>query len=611
MPGSHLVYSVRSIARHKIASALKELLYRENVEIRELISEEKLNIACSAYDGYPFRYYRNETYAIFLEGMIYNRSESDVESSLRSIAAECHHKGNYEKEALEFVNSSDGDFLVTILIEPSGELLIFNDRWGRLQTFYSSSDESFALSREIKYILHWISPIVFDPIGMAEFLTLEYNLGRKTLFKGIERMKASSLIKVSRSPDKITVRYQALLPLDFEFEDKGLNRRESLGICNSLFNESLKNRVEKVSQAGLEIVADLSGGYDTRALFIGLCNLGAPFQACHDRLVTGDESAIAHQVAMTFKRDLFCLYSVHPVDDLSIIRRVTYLTDCLVNCWVDVSGFYDELERERVIRNTYAHFMGLGGEFIRNVYHRKSFYTNLADMLSDDAFTHFFRISDACFILGIRPTAMEDNFSAETGLFPESNLRDQVRHLYFESYSKVDNAGENRHRLFNWTVTPFWGKDFFHFAVKNIRPEYISYQFFVDFLRQLHPDALEIPIHGRRLSLNHPAGRLALGAERRIKAIFRDNRYLFKMARRLASHKRQAARRIDRQQWLMDEILRICLKSNALRRNFDTDALRRVLKRTSDKLLLYQLLTLVLYIEQVEEKHGDKCAISD
>lgn len=50
------------------------------------------------------------------------------------------------------------------------KIIVFNDRWGRLPVLFFSEKRIFALSRELKFVFHWIPSIEFDSIAIAEFL---------------------------------------------------------------------------------------------------------------------------------------------------------------------------------------------------------------------------------------------------------------------------------------------------------------------------------------------------------------------------------------------------------------------------------------------------------
>jgi hypothetical protein len=85
----------------------------------------------------------------------------------------------------------------------------------------------------------------------------------------------------------------------------------------------------------------------------------------------------------------------------------------------------------------------------------------------------------------VNPQEFGRSLEYEVARFPEQNDEDKVKHLYFEYYNKLVNGGEDRHRMFSWTVQPLWGKNLLAFEMQHIPRKMICYKFFVDFLGQV------------------------------------------------------------------------------------------------------------------------------
>ncbi|UCD95001.1 MAG: hypothetical protein JSU69_02825, partial [Candidatus Zixiibacteriota bacterium] len=462
------------------------------------------------------------------------------------------------------------------------------------------------LSRELKFILHWLPEIRFDRRWMAEFLIFEYNLGDKSLVKGIRSMKPSLLLHASVIDGAVRTVIEQMLPAGFDCDRSALPRKDILRKCADLFMESLECRVKKIQEKDYGIVADLSGGYDSRAVFAGLCNLGVEFLACNDNLTEGDEADIARQVARLYGRNLIHFNTDHPLGDLQQMQKITYATDGLVNCLTSLKCFHDDLERERSISGRQSHFMGLGGEFLRHRYRPIRHYRGLTDMLRGDGFTNLFRIKDACQIVGIDPSEFRDNIESEIGRYPEKSTTGKVTHLNFERYNKFDNGGENRHRFFSWVVSPFWAKELFQFITMEVRPDKIDYIFCADFLRVLDPRTWEVPLYAGIMGINPLKKFSSFNFKVRLKNALRGNRYLYGVARRLVNKRGRSGAGVNEAARTARQILDLSTESRIVSAYLETGHLHELTSAYPHSLHFYQLLTLVLYIKEIERRFRDR-----
>jgi len=249
--------------------------------------------------------------------------------------------------------------------------------------------------------------------------------------------------------------------------------------------------------------------------------------------------------------------------------------------------------------------MGLGGEFFRHRYRSMKGYKSLVDMIKDEHFTNQIQSSDACSILGLNKDDFFNNLQNDISLFPEKNVQGQIKHLNFERYNKFDNGGENRHRIFNWVVSPFWGKELFDFVIRVIPLKYLDYIFFVDFLKIIDPKTLEVPIYAGIMGIN-PIKKISLfNAKVKLKRFLRTRPFLYRLSNAIIS-RREMSQVDEKQKLLIKEVLRLCNQSDAVRNYFDCDILSRFLLRPLSKMQLYQILTLILYLSEIENRFPDK-----
>ncbi len=606
MPGLNILTDIENIPKTVTEKYTSDLIYRSDYQMTKYLSDKNVKIVGSHYPAYPIHKYDSPEYLILIEGIIYSHEKSDVLLSLENIAEAFQNNQDSKDKLTSFIDNSDGEYLIVIYLKKENRLIIFNDRFGRLPTFYSYQNNRFALSREMKFILNFVPSILFDKKSIAQFLTLGYPLNDRTLFANIHRLDPATLITLSRAEDKLNFEIENIIPLSFEYGKNGLSFRRAVDEYSDLFLDTLDRRLSSLDNFNLRPVVDLSGGFDTRVILAGMCRLGADMIICHDNLVTGDESDIARQVASRFGKQLKLFSARHPMDNFDIIRDITYLTDCMVSGYVSVACFYDDLEREKKLKNGYAHFMGLGGGMVRHPYKPKSGYDNLPDMILNNAFSKYFGAIETCTILNLDYQLFEQFTIDEIERFPESNLVDRTRHLYFEDSNKFVNGGENRHRIFQWTISPFCGTSLLKFQIQNIPLPYIGYDFFIEFMRTIDSRTLDIPIFGSRFKLNNPISRRLMLIKRSLTELIRDNRHSNKYARQRLNRRRAETEYDETIKSMVKKMLEICLQSDLISEIFNLPSLTQLISKPVSRQNFYQVLTLILYISSLEENQSGK-----
>jgi len=609
MPGLHFVCSENQLSRSCIVDSYNDLKYKDGYEVNEYYRDVHTAIAFSGYKDYPREVYEDENVLCACEGLIYDKTGEETKRVLLGIADDYLENRDFRRSIERFVDTSDGDFLVLMHFKKLGEMLVFNDRWGRLPTFYTVQKGIFILSREMKFIVHWVPTIEFDRFTMAEFFMFGYNLGSKTLIRGVQRLGPASLIQKTFSDEQLKVSREGLLPVNFDTMDSGLTRQESIQRCVELYRDSLEARMRKVKEIGLNVVADLSGGFDTRTVFVGLCSLGADLTCCTDHLAARSEIKIARQLCDRYGRKLLGFGARNPSDDIPVMRRLTYLTDCMVNCRLTMSSYYDILEREKALKFSYARFMGFGGEFIRHPFPLVRPCPDLPEMLARDAYTTDIKFADAHHLVGLEESEFRENFKAEVVRFPETNDNGRIKHLYFEYYNKMVNGGENRHRLFSWTVQPLWGRYLFAFEMQKIPSRWIGFGFFIKFMKRVDPRSLEFPIFGSRVNLRSKLSVTLFRAKTSLRKRMAGNYCILKFKRGVFSGIERLMRNKTRERRIEQEVLQALQKSRVLSSYFDIRAVESFIQRYTRSAQLYQLWTVVAYLEELEKRFGDKIPV--
>ncbi len=606
MPGISLIADINPLHRSQLSQSYNDLKFRDKFILDHYFASDKISIAFLGYKGYPSQSFEDNDVLVLLEGFIYNKSDCEIDSALRRMAAIFPQKDKLDSAVAAFMNDCDGDFLVLIYFKHNNEILLFNDRWGRLPSFFSAAATRLIVSRDMKFILSWMESIAFDPMALAEFLSFEYNLGDKTLFKGIKRLPPATILSAKISAVRIDFESRPLHPVDFTTTDKAMSKDEAVKQCVSLFRQSLLDRARRCDEKGLTIVADLSGGFDTRAVLAGLAASGVDFVPATDHLFSGDESAIAAPLAALYQKELKSFKAAHPFDNFGAMKEITFLTDGSVNCQTASACYWDDLERERSLKGLSVHFMGFGGEFIRHPYRPMSGYKNLAAMLDNDSYTNFLPLAVSAALLGLNRAELSNDIKNGISAYPEISESDKVKHLYFDYYNRLVNAGENRHRLFSWTIPPLWGKFLFEFEMKRIPSSFINYEFYVDFLRALDPRLLDIPLYGHNVKLSGSLSLRKYLILQNLKESIRDNRLLYhgqKKMRRFCGRYRALNNQYEN---ICAEIEALPSRSRAVSALINQRALHNFLLTKPPEPLLYQILTIMFYIEEVESHFSDK-----
>jgi hypothetical protein len=273
-----------------------------------------------------------------------------------------------------------------------------------------------------------------------------------------------------------------------------------------------------------------------------------------------------------------------------------------------MAGYYDLLERAEFTGPGYANFNGMVGEFLRRVYHPKRFYKNIGEMIMDDAYTHFVGIGDTLKLLDIERNEMSEHVQNLIKDFPETENDALAQHLFFDFCNKSVFAGENRHRLFNWVAAPFWGLELFEYIVEKIPVGMIGYSFYLDFLKAIDKRLINIPFYGNPHNMNNTISRNMFLVKDAILRFARDNRYLYKLVKKV---KRQPAfARIDAEsKSLIEKTLTLCRDSEITTGLFNISHLELFLLNRANRLQFYQLLTIILYIHELEKRFYGKISI--
>lgn len=198
---------------------------------------------------------------IVFNGMIYNylelreplaagghrfRSQTDTEAILHL----------YEDEGPACVRRLNGMFAFAVWDARERTLFAARDRFGVKPFYYAEADGAFLFGSEIKALLAsgLVAPRL-NPEGLADYLTFQFCLGDKTLFRGVRRLPPGHTLTVGADGAPRVAKYW---DLDFDIDTAH---------DEAHFAERLRGLLEDTARlqlrADVPLGAHLSGGLDS------------------------------------------------------------------------------------------------------------------------------------------------------------------------------------------------------------------------------------------------------------------------------------------------------------------------------------------------------------
>lgn len=225
----------------------------------------------------------------------------------------------YRKWGEDCVNRFRGMFSFALWDEESSTLFCARDRFGVKPFYYTQVGEILYFASEVKALLPFCPSIETDPNGLKDYLTFQFCLSGKTMFKGISELEPSNVLTVSRAVIRTRRYWEVFFEPDHDhtftyFENK--------------LEESIKDSVAFHCRADVPIGGYISGGIDSS--LIGVLASGKDsFCGFTGKFSNGpeyDESHYARAVAESGKFELY-ERNITAEDFLNNIEKVIYHLD--------------------------------------------------------------------------------------------------------------------------------------------------------------------------------------------------------------------------------------------------------------------------------------------
>jgi len=173
----------------------------------------------------------------------------------------------YQAKGEEFIHDLEGVFVLALWDGHCGRLLIANDRFGLIPTYYAHYDGKLVFAPEVKGIL--TDPAFekhLDLTATAQFFRFQRLLGDRTFFKGLHILPYGSLLRYDQADNRLKVSHYwdfdqiptwpAGATFDDAVEETGRLLRQAVQVC-----------LQGETRPGVY----LSGGLDSRTM-LGLAS---------------------------------------------------------------------------------------------------------------------------------------------------------------------------------------------------------------------------------------------------------------------------------------------------------------------------------------------------
>ena len=464
---------------------------------------KEIELVISYHAGYLIQVWEDEKVIVVFEGMIYNQSEEYIHSFCLYIHTLFYQNTEQGKKKLgDFIDTADGDYIISIYNKITGDFLVFNDYLGRLPVFFHYDDKGLILSRTLKFILQCLPEIRFDKWGIIEKIMFDYNLGEHTLFEGIKLLSAGSYIYCCKQNDRFQIIVEEALDKNYILTSSFRNKEEALYDLVNIFIKGVELRVKKLVEKKFDIINTLSGGYDSRVVFGALTKHAETIDVHYVTFeYIQDESIIAKKLyeQLGFPGNYIKL-SFHNEVIKTNLSSLLYKTDGRVGyyttavCYNDHNYMHNYLQFDRT-----ALWGGFGGEFIRHPL--KRVYLSVLQSVRLGLYNFPFVECKSLFS-GLFDETNEKQLEKYFANYKEKKGEDSLKHFYNEYYRNlVVCSGEDRGRIFAWSVHPMMTLDFIKLVRQRLPLEWANFSFFISFMKLVDERLLKIPIYGSSVDL--------------------------------------------------------------------------------------------------------------
>lgn len=268
----------------------------------------------------------------------------------------------YKCWGTDCVSHFKGMFAFAIWDEKKQKLFCVRDRFGIKPFYYTIQKGMFIFASEMKALLPFLEEIETDVDAFKDYLTFQFCLGNKTLFKGITELEAAHFIEIEHNEIKEKQYWQLYYNLDWNHTEKYFTER-----LEELLEETVKYHI----RSDVPIGGYVSGGVDSSVISILASKMSKDkdFMGFTGKFSIGpkfDESRYAEDVA---KENGFPLKQIDITcqDFINNIEKVIYYLDTPV---AGPGSFCQYMVSELAAKDRKVVLGGQGGDEIFGGYTR-------------------------------------------------------------------------------------------------------------------------------------------------------------------------------------------------------------------------------------------------
>ena len=239
------------------------------------------------------------------------RTTSDTEVLLRA----------YRRWGVDCLAQLRGMFAFALWDESEQTLFCARDRFGIKPLYYAQVDGMLVLASEAKALLPFLPSIETDPEGLQDYLTFQFVLHGKTLFRGVQELLPGHYLVVRDGQVTVQRYWEVQYEPDFDHTERYFSDR---------LDELVQDSVRLHLRADVPVGSYVSGGLDS-SIVAGLAagQAGYAFQGFTGRFDVGpefDESRYARDLAAESEFELLEV-TITPEDVRTILPDLIYHLD--------------------------------------------------------------------------------------------------------------------------------------------------------------------------------------------------------------------------------------------------------------------------------------------
>jgi asparagine synthase (glutamine-hydrolysing) len=595
LPGLYLAFAengLKTCKEHVAADLFPATINNISYPSKLLVDGDKTILGYTYHDNYSVLTFEDSRFVIFVDGLIYGKTSLEIRNELGKIS-ESVFLGRLEAKNIiaNWIRNTDGEYVVLLLDKSSDDILVFNDRMGRLPVYYSQTTELLLVSRNPWNLINITGNSDFDRNAISEYLLFGYPLGNKTVLKNVFQLEGASCIRTGAGSGETS--YDRLFTYNFDEKTSGSESISShADNIVELLYEACKNRIDN----NFKTVLALSGGLDSRSIAICLNNTNIDFSAATFLDYYGifrPDVALAGQIAKALGIDQKTIH-------LSRASGKDVLDLLIIKCGMNYLGVSFSIPMIRRIMKTYGMkitlFTGDGGDKVlrdTTPAKRVSSFEELIEYTL--TYNGIMRLEVMASITGADERELVSRLRDRLARYEEKEMKMKYLHFIFnERCPKWHFQGEDRNRAFVRHVAPFYASRLFEYSMRL--PDHFkkNFRLYREVLTRLSPTVAAIPnpewnlpITSRKLGIYNLARDLYFHMPDRLKTIIqRRHRYTKKAS-----------------VYSADSPVMKCLDSQlqncpAIQQYLSVDGIRRNIENL-DKMGFDHLFTLTSLIEMV------------